>query len=227
MEYGIPGLFRLGDFCVLGNKSVAKKLVMIRHGALDIKYQGCFVGKTDVGLSATGRKQAAAITGPIGNLGAVHVITSPLRRTLETVGIALEPLDQSFDVVSGLREIDFGFWEGKTFAEISMADSSAVEHWSNFDPDFVFPGGEAMASFVKRVRDLAQRISSDPAETVVAVTHGGIIRFLICHYLGLDLRHYLLFDIQHASLSTLNLYDQKGVLTRLNDLCHLEGHDCG
>ena len=227
MEYGIPGLFRLGDFFILGNNSVAKKLVMIRHGALDIEYQGCFVGKTDVGLSATGRKQAAAIAGPIGSLGAVHVIASPLRRALETAGIALEPLDQSFDIVSGLREIDFGSWEGKTFAEISRADSSAVERWSNFDSDFVFPGGEAMASFTQRVRDLAQRIASDPAETVVAVTHGGIIRFLICHYLGLDLRHYLLFDVQHASLSALNLYEQKGVLTRLNDLCHLEGHDCG
>jgi len=211
----------------LGNKSVAKKLVMIRHGALDIEYQGCFVGKTDVGLSAAGRKQAATIAGPIDKLGVAHVITSPLRRTLETAGIALEPLGQSFDVVSDLREIDFGSWEGKTFAEISRADSSAVERWSHFAPDFVFPGGEAMASFTERVRDLAERIASDPAETVVAITHGGIIRFLICHYLGLELRHYLLFDIQHASLSALNLYDQKGVLTRLNDLCHLEGHDCG
>jgi len=206
---------------------VAKKLVMIRHGVLDIEYQGCFMGKTDVGLSATGRKQAAALAGPISSLGAAHFLVSPLRRTLETARIALTASQQPFDADSCLREIDFGSWETKTFAQISIADSSAVQRWCNFDHNFAFPGGEAIPSFIQRVRELAQRIAADPAETVVVVTHGGIIRFLICHYLGLDFRHYLLFDVQPASLSVITLYEEKGILNRLNDSCHLEGINCG
>lgn len=222
-----PGLFRFGDFCICRNKSVAKKLVMIRHGALDIQYRGVFIGKTDVGLSAAGRKQATALAGLIRSLNAAHFIVSPLQRALETAQPALAAGEQSFDVDSGLREIDFGSWEGKTFAEISMANPSDVQRWNNFDNDFIFPCGEAISSFIERVRELAQRIAADPAETVVVITHGGIIRFLICYYLGLEFRYYLLFDVQPASLSVMTLYEGKGILNRLNDLCHLEGCDCG
>jgi alpha-ribazole phosphatase len=206
---------------------MAKKLVMVRHGVLDIEYHGRFMGKTDVGLSAVGRKQSLALAGPLGNLSEAHFIVSPLRRTQETARIALAAAKQSFDIDPALREIDFGSWEGKTFDQISRADSLSVERWSNFDNDFVFPGGEAIASFIQRVRALAGRVADDPAQTVVVITHGGIIRFLICHYLGLEMRHYLLFDVQPASLSGITLYDRQGILNRLNDLCHLEGRNCG
>lgn len=206
---------------------MAKKLVMIRHGVLDRKYHGRFMGKTDVGLSAAGQKQAAALAGPIGNWKESHFIVSPLRRTQETARLALAASGQTFDIDDDLREIDFGLWEEKTFAEISMTDSAGVERWSNFDNDFVFPGGEALQSFIGRVRKAAQRIAHDPAPTVAVITHGGIIRFLICHYLGLDLRNYLLFDIQPASLSVMTLYDGQGILNSLNDLCHLEDNACG
>ncbi|NTW77456.1 MAG: histidine phosphatase family protein, partial [Syntrophaceae bacterium] len=109
----------------------------------------------------------------------------------------------------------------------SMTDPAGVERWSNFDNDFVFPGGEAIQSFIGRVRTAAQRIAQDPAQTVAVITHGGIIRFLICHYLGLDMRNYLLFDVQPASLSVITLYDGQGILNSLNNLCHLEGSLCG
>ncbi|NTW77162.1 MAG: histidine phosphatase family protein, partial [Syntrophaceae bacterium] len=126
---------------------MAKKLVMIRHGVLDSEYHGRFMGKTDVGLSAAGQKQAAALALPMDNLREAHFIVSPLRRTLETARLALAASGQSFDIDSDLREIDFGLWEEKTFAEISMTDPAGVERWSNFDNDFVFPGGEAIQSF--------------------------------------------------------------------------------
>ncbi|MEN6331615.1 MAG: histidine phosphatase family protein [Smithella sp.] len=206
---------------------MAKKLVMIRHGVLDTEYHGRFMGKTDVGLSAAGQKQAAALALPMDNLREAHFIVSPLRRTLETARLALAASGQSFDIDSNLREIDFGLWEEKTFAEISMTDPAGVDRWSNFDNDFVFPGGEAIQSFIGRVRTAAQRIARDPAQTVAVITHGGIIRFLICHYLGLDMRNYLLFDVQPASLSVITLYDGQGILNSLNNLCHLEGSLCG
>lgn len=206
---------------------MAKKLVMIRHGVLCRKYHGRFMGKTDVGLSAAGQKQAAALALPVGSLREAHFIVSPLRRTQETARLALAASGQTFDIDADLREIDFGLWEEKTFAEINMTDSAGVERWSNFDNNFVFPGGEALQSFIDRVRTVAQRIALDPAPTVAVITHGGIIRFLICHYLGLDMRNYLLFDIQPASLSVITLYDGLGILNCLNDLCHLEGSACG
>ncbi len=206
---------------------MAKKVVLIRHGILDIEYQGRFMGKTDVGLSVIGQKQATALAGPFGKLKDAHFIVSPLQRARETARLALAASGQPFKTDLDLREIDFGLWEQKTFEQINIMDSAGVERWSNFDHDFVFPGGEAIQSFIARIHTVAQRIAQDPAETVAAITHGGIIRFLICHYLGLNMRNYLLFDVQPASLSVITLYNEQGILNSFNDLCHLEGIDCG
>lgn len=217
---------QFGDF-LFGDKRVAKKLVMIRHGAVDERFANRFLGRTDVSLSATGQAQAAALALPLLRLKETRLMVSPLRRAQETALQALGGSDQAFETDAGLREMDFGQWETKTFAEVASVDPLAAERLNRFDAAFAFPGGETLAGFTKRVSDLAERIASDPARTVVTVTHGGIIRFLICHFLGLDARHYLLFDVGHASVTELALYGQKGVLTQLNDLCHLEAHAHG
>ena len=46
---------------------------------------------------------------------------------------------------------------------------------------------------------------------------------MICRLLGLPPRDYLLFDTRCASLSVVDIFDGKGVLAGLNDVCHLEG----
>ncbi|MEK7826204.1 MAG: histidine phosphatase family protein, partial [Thermodesulfobacteriota bacterium] len=66
------------------------------------------------------------------------------------------------------------------------------------------------------------RIAADPAGAAVVVTHGGVIRFLICHFLGLPDRAHLLFDVQPASISEIRIDGGKGVLTLLNERRHLE-----
>jgi alpha-ribazole phosphatase/probable phosphoglycerate mutase len=52
--------------------------------------------------------------------------------------------------------------------------------------------------------------------------HGGVIRALICLWLGLPAKHYLLFEIDPASVSAVRLFGDQGVLTRLNDRSHLQ-----
>jgi alpha-ribazole phosphatase/probable phosphoglycerate mutase len=67
-------------------------------------------------------------------------------------------------------------------------------------------------------------MAADPAGTVVAFTHGGVIRFLICRFLGLEDRHYLLFDVRPGSLCELLIEDGRGILIRLNVQSRLEDH---
>ena len=204
---------------------MAEKLILIRHGALNPEYSGRFIGWTDVGLSADGRKQAGAIGGFLERLGHARFISSPMKRARETAASALESTGRPFDIDEELREIDFGAWEEKTFDEISTADPDQVARWGRFAKDFAFPGGESLMAFADRIARVAGRMASDPAQTVVAITHGGVIRFLICHFLGLEPRQYLLFNVDYASISIIDLFGRTGVLTRLNDGCHLEKHD--
>lgn len=200
---------------------MAKSLILIRHGDLGNRWHGRYVGRTDPPLSAEGRRQAAALSGPAARLNGAHFFTSPLRRTRETAEIALGA-DWLFEIDENLREIDFGRWEGMSFAQIAAADPAAVDRWAALDPDFAFPDGEGIANFRERLRAAAEQIIADPAEAVILFAHGGVIRFLICHFLGLADRHHLLFDVRPASLSEIRIEGATGVLTLLNDRHHLE-----
>jgi alpha-ribazole phosphatase len=201
---------------------MAKRLILIRHGDLGHRWCGRYVGRTDPPLSVEGRRQAAALAGPVFRLNGARFLASPLRRTRETAEIALGA-NRGFEIDDNLREIDFGRWEGMSFAQIAAADPAAVDRWAALGEDFAFPEGEEIANFRERIRAAAEQIIADPAEAVVLFAHGGIIRFLICRFLGFPDRHHLLFDIGPASLSEIRIEGGGGVLTRLNDRHHLEG----
>ena len=47
---------------------------------------------------------------------------------------------------------------------------------------------------------------------MLAVTHGGVIRAMICHLLGLEPRHYVLFEVDYAAAVVIDLFDGRGVL---------------
>ncbi|HYW79396.1 MAG TPA: histidine phosphatase family protein, partial [Thermoguttaceae bacterium] len=149
----------------------------------------------------------------------IPLFVSPMRRAVETAGAFDHALQHDPD----LREIDFGRWEGRSFDEISASDrESQIDRWSRFDPQFSFPDGESLGKFVTRIAQAADRLASDASDTVVAITHGGVIRTMICHLLGLEPKNYLLFDVKPASITTIDLFDGRGVLTGLGDTCHLK-----
>jgi broad specificity phosphatase PhoE len=201
---------------------MAERLILIRHGDLGTRRRGRYIGRTDAPLSQEGRRQAAALAGPlVRRLNGASVLVSPLRRTRETAECALGR-GANFAIDSDLREIDFGRWEGMGFAEILAADPATVDRWAALVDDFAFPDGESIGNFRKRIGAAAGRIAADPAQTVVVVTHGGVIRFLICHFLGLSDRAHLLFDVQPASISEIRIDGGKGVLTLLNERRHME-----
>ncbi len=218
MKYGIPTLEKRGDFIL--KKSEMVRLILIRHGDLGEGCRGRYIGRTDVPLSPEGRRQAKALAAPLARLGEARYLRSPLLRSRETAGLALA--GAGIEIDTDLREIDFGRWEGMSFDEIAAAERAAVDRWAALEEDFAFPDGEGIRAFRGRIGAAAGRIAAAKSGTVVAFTHGGVIRLLICHFLGLAARDYLLFDIGTASITELRVEDGRGVLTRLNDRHHLE-----
>ena len=152
-----------------------------------------------------------------------NTLSDEVCSTMQQTSVFQQTAHGRFHIVENLREIDFGRWEGMSFAEIAAADPAAVDRWAALDDAFAFPEGEGIKAFQERIRAVAERIAADPAGTVILFAHGGVIRFLICHFLGLQDRHHLLFDIRPASLSEIRIDGGCGVLTRLNDRHHLEG----
>jgi alpha-ribazole phosphatase len=207
-------------FLFLGKGRMARRLILVRHGDLGPASRGRYIGRTDVPLSAAGERQAAALAGEFARWSAGRILCSPLLRCRATAAAALGGRERC-TVDDDLREVDFGLWEGLSFAEIAAGYPEAVAHWAALEEGFAFPGGEPLAAFSRRVAAAAGRIAADPAETVIAVTHGGVIRLLICHFLGLGLQGHLLFDIGTASISEIRIEAGRGVLALLNSRRHL------
>lgn len=190
------------------------RLILVRHGEVDGSQVGRLLGRTDAPLSDVGRRQAAAVREALGDLSGAKVVCSPLARARETAEIILAGRPD-LEIDPDVREFDFGTWEGLSYAEVEKADPEGVRAWHEFADGFAFPGGESLADFGERIGRAAAGLASADANTVVCVAHGGVIRALICRFLGLPLRDYLLFEIATGSVTSLRIWGERGVLTGL------------
>jgi broad specificity phosphatase PhoE len=189
-------------------------LHLLRHGPTAAP-GGRFIGSTDVGLSGQGLERLSGAIGHLTNIDCWYA--SPMLRTRQTVDQLKQRGCAVKDVIydARLQEIDFGRWEQKTFTEISVTDPTLIADWQEYE-SFSFPEGESVHNFIGRVREMLELFADSEHEHIAVMTHGGVIRTMISLALGISPGSYLLFDVQPASLTQLDLYDQGGVLRGLN-----------
>ncbi len=186
-----------------------KQIFLMRHG--DTGQIGRYIGSMDIGITDKGSRQLAEIAPFIGIMDFDLVLVSPLRRCLQS----LEILGLEGEKEPLLREVDFGYWEGKTFAEIAKEYPASIEQWAN-DKDFAFPGGESLPAFRNRIKKVAARLYNENAAAIFLMAHGGVLRALICELLRLPVENYLLFDVAPGYLTEIALHPEGGVLKSFN-----------
>jgi broad specificity phosphatase PhoE len=196
---------------------MAVRLLLIRHAATAAGNTNRLVGSTDVPASDAGLQEVARLPGVLKRFSPETWYCSPLRRARQTAERLMEtyPAFREFTVDERLREIDFGRWETNIFRDIAAAEPEAVRSWLEFD-GFVFPGGEGVGHFQNRVRGVLGDFSRFHGEEIAVITHGGVIRTMICLALGLSPASYLLFDVRPAALTVIDLHGERGVLVGLN-----------
>jgi len=224
MKYGIPGPGNSGPGIFFGAReaqAMARRLILIRHGQVEERFEGRFVGSTDAALSPTGLRQAQDLAPWLAGKKPGTCFSSPLQRCTATARAAVVGLSLQPELSRDLREVDFGEWEGLSFSEIAGKDAAAVDRWARFEPGFRFPGGESIADFTRRIGAAADRMAATPQETVVAFTHGGVIRFMLCALLRLDPRSYAAFEIRPAGVVELALFEGGALLQGLGNVAEL------
>jgi alpha-ribazole phosphatase len=193
-----------------------KTILLARHAETGPAYRGRYIGRTDLPLGGRGPDQARILAGLVTAYKPQFIIASPMlraRQTVESIAAKNGGLVAHFD--ENLREIDFGEWEGKNFAEIADSDPQLVDRWAAFAAEFAFPGGEGGRQFIERVQGAAVKIRECAAERVLVVSHGGVVRMLLCHFLGIGYDNHLLFTIEPASLAVVQLSGELGTLAGL------------
>jgi len=199
------------------------RLILTRHGETSWNAKRRYQGQTDVPLSDVGRRQAAALSRRLA-LREIHAIyVSDLQRAFETAQIIAEPHGLSPVVAPCLREISFGDWEGLTYDEVQARDPENLAAWLSTPVDVAPAHGETMSQVAERVKPLLDTLVRDhQGQTVLWVTHGGLLRILLCLLLELPLRSHWKLRMDNTALSELEIYDNGAILNYMNDCHHLD-----
>ncbi|MBT2900327.1 bifunctional RNase H/acid phosphatase [Streptomyces sp. McG3] len=201
-------------------------LVLLRHGETALTPEKRFSGSggTDPELSATGRGQAERAAGHFAALGTVQeIVSSPLRRCRETAAAVAGRLGLDVRIDEGLRETDFGAWEGLTFGEARERYADDLTAWLASPDTAPTGGGESFAEVAERVAAARDRIVARYAgRTVLLVTHVTPIKTLVRLALGAPPESLFRMELSAASISTVAYYGDGNASVRLlNDTSHL------
>jgi len=155
---------------------------LIRHGLTEGNINGQYIGSTDLPLCSEGKTAIRKLNKEYEYPGAAAFITSPMKRCTETMKLIYPKVNQI--PIEGLRECDFGLFEGMTAKELEK--SSSFSEWMSGDASISPPDGESGEHFAQRVCSTFEQIVSGLMKTgttsCVIMTHGGVISTLLSRY---------------------------------------------
>ncbi|MEX2981807.1 bifunctional RNase H/acid phosphatase [Streptomyces sp. C36] len=200
--------------------------VLLRHGETALTPQKRFSGSggTDPELSEAGRRQAEAVAAALAARGTIQaIVSSPMRRTRQTAEAVAKALGLEVRVDEGLREADFGAWEGLTFAEVKERHPADLDAWLASSKAAPTGGGESFATVARRMAVARDRLLTRYAgRTVLLVTHVTPVKTLVRLALGAPPESLFRMELSAASLSAVAYYaDGNASVRLLNDTSHL------
>lgn len=155
------------------------ELYLIRHGQSVWNERGLAQGQARApGLTPLGRKQASQAAEQLSTAGISLVLSSDLRRAVETAEIIAANLGLQLRLEPRLRERALGRAEGHSWRLLQLPDGNGgVADGKVVDPDARPPGGESVRQLVQRVGAYLDELVRDPpGERLALVTHGGVMK---------------------------------------------------
>ena len=109
-----------------------------------------------------------------------RIIVSPLQRARETAKLVNEALQIPIACDEGIREQDWGNWEGRTLDQIKTDSPGKLEELIHLGWDFRPPGGESRKDLLHRVLASLQRSNAQwPGENLLIISHLGVVKSLL------------------------------------------------
>jgi broad specificity phosphatase PhoE len=171
------------------------RLFLISHAATPAMRRGDF--PDDDALDARGIEATLAWRDHLRAVRADAAFRSPAPCAQQTA--------QSFELpvvpASALADVDYGRWRGQSLSDVATREPGALASWLG-DPDAAPHGGESVRALVERVGAWLDDLG-DVGETLVAVTHGSVVRAAIVHAVGAPAAAYSRIEVEPLSLTEL------------------------
>lgn len=179
---------------------------LLRHGETEFSNRYC--GSTNHPLTPLGWQQLwQAVKAQDVKLNSwQYIITSPLQRCAAFATKLAQC--QNIPVIEDahFQEIHFGDWENLSSADIMQSNSTALARFWQNPLTFTPPDAESLPDFRLRILTAWQAlISQHQGEKGLLITHGGVIRVILCHLHDQPLESLLNFTVKHADLYSIKI----------------------
>ncbi len=197
-------------------QTMMTKIYLIRHGETEDADSRRYKGHIDVPLSENGIEQVKRLarhlgrksgSGPVsGELQAVYC--SDLSRARKSAEIIAAPFGLKPVITDGLKERNFGVWEGMSFDEIKEKWPDAFKAWAENPLQYSPLEGESTLAVRDRaIKAFHEIVSRHDGEQIALVAHGGINRVILCELLGIPLENIFRIEQDFSALNVIELWD--------------------
>lgn len=175
---------------------------LLRHGKLETS--GLFCAQATEAVNKQGMQDLIQTTR---NGKWDVIISSPFLRCCEFAQQLSEQSNTQLIIDNAFQEMDFGDWVGKKNDELWQQDKTSFEQLWQSPATFIAPNGESMADFSKRVQRGVEQITSQyENQSILLITHAGVIRNILAAALEISYLSTLKFDIAYAKINRLHRY---------------------
>ncbi|MDD3220957.1 MAG: alpha-ribazole phosphatase [Clostridia bacterium] len=197
-------------------------IYFVRHGETDCNVKQVYYGSLDADITDNGRKQAEAVGDMLSEVVFDRVITSALKRTMQTAEGVLSrqnpenPEPSEWQAEAALNEMHFGAWEGLHYTEVRehypKDYRDMMDDWVHCPPT----EGEVFLDFNHRVLEGWKHLDISEEENILFVGHGGTIQCIMCHLLGMDATNIWHLEIEQGAYTKFEIRDGFAVLKGMN-----------
>ncbi|HEX7150120.1 MAG TPA: histidine phosphatase family protein [Thermoanaerobaculia bacterium] len=197
---------------------MSDRFLLVRHGETVHNVAGIAQGWNDSALSEKGQQQVRALARRLSGHRADALYSSPLGRALATAQAIADATGLEIRTLDGLREMNYGRWENKSFLDVRREDADIYHRWIA-DADCPCPEGESHTGLSQRLQSAFEQIASEAKHPII-VTHGTALRVAATTLLGLPAMASRHFAQHNAALNIFVRRAERWILELWNDTTH-------
>jgi broad specificity phosphatase PhoE len=169
----------------------------MRHGRTESNRLGVYAGRSDEPLSAEGVTEVASVAPLVAELGVRRIVSSPVRRALQTAELVAARLSVPLEVDDDLAEMLLGPWTGLTEGQVAARYPAEYALWHDRPSRVMLEGRETLAQVQARGLRAAERARRGVGP-VLLVTHVALVRTLLLDARGASLDEYKTIDVPNC-----------------------------
>ena len=198
------------------------EIILIRHGETEWNSQQRMQGHSNSDLSSVGQAQIQALGQWMKNVPFDLIYSRDSLRAKQTAEAITQFSGHELKIDLRLREKNLGVFEGLTSEEAWERHPEVFRLFKTAGSKYVIDEGESTQQLQDRALEIVEEIRiKHPEERVLLVTHGGFIRVVMKHSLGLSLETPTRFLIRNTGVFRL-VWKDKWIVSQMGGVSHLE-----